>query len=173
MISLAFSFAVTALVGSALGEENKQKAILYLRVTSMIAIVIAVMLSAVMLIFRWQISGMYTVNEEVIEISARTFVIAGSAFLLDGLVSLLRGIFAAMGLKKYAAWIFLFALWIIAFPLSAMWVLGFNKGISYVWGMKVLGVGVCLIGNVALVARTNVNKLIQEIQERIDATGVN
>ena len=98
MIPLAFSFAVTALVGSALGEGNKKKAFLYLRVTSVITVVIVVLLSTSMLVFRWQISEMYTIDDEVVEISARNFLIAGTSFLVDGINCEMKGLIIGLGL---------------------------------------------------------------------------
>ena len=85
----------------------------------------------------------------------------------------MKGLIIGMGLQKYAAWIFLFAFWVVALPLSTMWVFGFAKGISFVWGMKVLGSGICLFGNIAIVVCTNWDKLIGNILHRLDATRTN
>ena len=99
MVPLAFSFAATALVGAALGGGNKPKALLYLRVTTMITLVIVVVLATVMILFRWYISEMYSDSEDVIDIAARNFIIAGICFFLDGINCEMKGIMKAMGFQ--------------------------------------------------------------------------
>ena len=106
------------------------------------------------------------------DISARNLIIVGFCFFLDGLNCEMKGIITGMGLQKYSAWIFFISFWIVSLPLSALLVLAYDKGISFVWGMKLVGSTMCLVGNFFIALCTNWDKLITTIQERLKNTQI-
>ena len=73
-----------------------------------------------------------------------------------------------MGKQKYSAYIILVGNWVVTIPLAAIWVFGFEKGIVYVWGMKTLGSFTALLGHIAVVIRTNWDKMIADSLDRLD-----
>ena len=56
---------------------------------------------------------------------------------MNGLNCHLKGVIAGMGKQKQSAYVVFVGNWIVTIPLATMWVFAYEKGIMYVWGMKV------------------------------------
>ena len=91
-VPMALSYATVALVGNSIGEGNKRKAHSYARVTGLVMGIISLLLSVIMMVFRFQIAKLFTPDEVVINITAETFLITGGMFFFDGLNCFMKGV---------------------------------------------------------------------------------
>ena len=167
-IPLSMMFATTPLVGQSLGAGNKKNAFAYMRATLLLAILISLFLSAIMVILRYQVSRLFTADEAVIEIAADNLIIVSIIFISDGILCMLKGTLMGMGYQKYSATLFFIGYWLVTIPLSTMLVIGFGKGINYVWGMKLVGSLIILGGSTLVVVRTNWDNLVISVKDRLD-----
>ena len=67
----------------------------------MITVGTSLVLTALMLAFRWEISSLYLVDEEVLEIAVDNFLLVGAVFFVDAVTCEFKGIIAGMGYQKY------------------------------------------------------------------------
>ena len=157
MAPLGFSIAVSAVTGAAFGQANKQKAFEIMRKTTIITVAMTLVLSTIMLTLRWEIARAFSSDAEVVREAANAFMFAGASLFMEGMNSQMRGVIKGMGQQSYAILITIASYWLIASPLSALGVLEFGKGISYIWEMNALGSGICLVSNAFTVFFTNWN----------------
>ena len=113
-------------------------------------------------------SRLFSDDEELIAISSGNLVIVGAVFVVDGILCMVKGSLQGMGLQKYSAVFFFFGFWVVALPMSAMFVIGFGKGINHVWTMKLLGTSLVLAGSSSAILCTNWDKLVRAVSERLD-----
>ena len=82
---MGLGFTIMALVGNSIGEGNKKKAQTYAKITGGVMMLLSLLLAVIMMVFRYQIARMFTPTEEVINLTAMTFLVTGVMFFTDGI----------------------------------------------------------------------------------------
>nr|AHH83753.1 multidrug and toxic extrusion transporter [Vaccinium corymbosum] len=154
---LGLSAAVSVRVSSELGAGYPMVAKFSVIVVNMTTILISVVFSAIVLVFRVGLSELFTSDEEVIEaVSNLTPLLAISVFL-NGVQPILSGVAIGSGWQGLVAYVNLTTYYIIGLPIGC--VLGFKTslGAAGIWWGMIIGVILQTATLIVITARTNWN----------------
>ncbi|KAH7837226.1 hypothetical protein Vadar_011339 [Vaccinium darrowii] len=154
---LGLSAAVSVRVSNELGAGHPMVAKFSVIVVNMATILISVVFSAIVLVFRVGLSELFTSDEEVIEaVSNLTPLLAISVFL-NGVQPILSGVAIGSGWQGLVAYVNLATYYIIGLPIGC--VLGFKTslGAAGIWWGMIIGVILQTATLIFITARTNWN----------------
>lgn len=154
---LGLSAAVSVRVSNELGAGHPMVAKFSVIVVNMTTILISVVFSAIVLVFRVGLSELFTSDEEVIEaVSNLTPLLAISVFL-NGVQPILSGVAIGSGWQGLVAYVNLTTYYIIGLPIGC--VLGFKTslGAAGIWWGMIIGVILQTATLIVITARTNWN----------------
>ncbi|KAF5189453.1 Detoxification-like protein [Thalictrum thalictroides] len=164
---LGLSTGASIRVGNELGAAHPRVAKFSVKVVCATSILISLIFSAFVLIFRTSISNAYTSIEAVIEaVSELTPLLAISVFL-NGIQPILSGVAIGSGWQALVAYVNLSTYYIIGLPVGC--VLGFktNLGVEGIWWGMILGVTLQTVTLIILTVRTNWDKEVEKAADRI------
>lgn len=164
---LGLSAAASVRVSNELGAGHPMVAKFSVLVVSGTSILISVVFSAVVLIFKVGLSKLFTSDTEVIEaVSDLTPLLAISVFL-NGIQPILSGVAIGSGWQGVVAYVNLTAYYIIGLPIGC--VLGFKTslGVAGIWWGMIVGVLLQTVTLIILTARTNWNAEVEKAVNRI------
>ncbi|KAK3446334.1 hypothetical protein EUGRSUZ_A02048 [Eucalyptus grandis] len=164
---LGLSTAASIRVGNELGAGHPRVAKFSVVVVNVTSILISIVFTAIVLIFRVGLSELFTSDEEVIDaVSEITPLLAISVFL-NGIQPILSGVAIGSGWQAVVAYVNLTAYYIIGLPIGC--VLGFKTSLEVAgiwWGM-IIGVILQTATLIILTARTNWNKEVENAMARL------
>ncbi|KAL3754906.1 hypothetical protein ACJRO7_002054 [Eucalyptus globulus] len=164
---LGLSAAASIRVSNELGAGHPRVAKFSVVVVNVTSILISIVLTAIVLIFRVGLSKLFTSDEEVIDaVSEITPLLAISVFL-NGIQPILSGVAIGSGWQAVVAYVNLTAYYIIGLPIGC--VLGFKTSLEVAgiwWGM-IIGVILQTATLIILTARTNWNKEVENAVARL------
>lgn len=133
-----FQSAAATLVGNAVGQkdEHKVKEVTYL--ICGIIIFLMTICGIALFVFAESLMGIFTPNQEVIELGARVLRIVSISEPIYGILVILEGTFNGMGDTKAPFVFSLFTMWGIRVTGSWLMINVFNQSIEAVWIMMVL-----------------------------------
>jgi len=132
--AMALSMALSTFVGQNIGAGRIDRVINGYKATLLISIAISVFLSAVTIIFRYQIMGLFTNEAELIPIGVRYLVIVSPFYVTFAILFVSNGILRGAGDTIIPMFVTLFALWGIRLPISHFLSLHFGE-IGVWWGI--------------------------------------
>ncbi|OWM73256.1 hypothetical protein CDL15_Pgr001370 [Punica granatum] len=152
---LGLSAAASVRVSNELGAGHPKVTKFSVIVVNGTSILISIVFSAIILIFRVGLSKLFTSDAEVISaVSDLTPLLAISVFL-NGIQPILSGVAIGSGWQALVAYVNLTTYYIIGLPIGC--VLGFKTslGVAGVWWGMIIGVGLQTLTLIILTARTN------------------
>lgn len=167
MFMLGLSTAASIRVGNELGAGHPRVARFSVVIVVGTSIIISLILCAVVLIFRTQLSELFTSDSKVIEaVSHLTPLLAISVFL-NGIQPILSGVAIGSGWQAIVAYVNLTTYYIIGLPIGC--VLGFKTslGVAGIWWGMILGVSLQTLTLIILTVRTNWDKEVDKAIETL------
>ncbi|GKV15339.1 hypothetical protein SLEP1_g26137 [Rubroshorea leprosula] len=164
---LGLSAAASVRVGNELGASHPRVAKLSVIVANITSIVISIVFTAVVLIFKVDLSKAFTSDSKVIKaVSNLTPLLAISVFL-NGIQPILSGVAIGSGWQGLVASVNLATYYVVGLPIAC--VLGFKTslGVEGIWCGMVIGVLLQTVTLVILTARTNWNTEVEKAAERL------
>ncbi|MBA0655834.1 hypothetical protein Golax_005333 [Gossypium laxum] len=164
---LGLSAAASVRVSNELGAGHPRVAKFSVFVVNGTSILISIVFSAIVLIFRVGLSKAFTSDSEVIEaVSDLTPLLAISVFL-NGIQPILSGVAIGSGWQAIVAYVNLATYYIIGLPIGC--VLGFKTslGVAGIWWGMIIGVLLQTATLVVLTATTNWNKEVEKAADRL------
>lgn len=164
---LGLAAAASVRVSNELGAGHPMVAKFSVVVVTTTSVIISVIFSAIVLIFKTGLSQLFTSNSEVIAaVSDLTPLLAISVFL-NGIQPILSGVAIGSGWQGVVAYVNLATYYIIGLPIGC--VLGFKTSLSEAgiwWGM-IIGVLLQTITLLIITARTNWEAEVTNASERL------
>ncbi|XP_009356574.2 protein DETOXIFICATION 41 [Pyrus x bretschneideri] len=164
---LGLSAAASVRVSNELGAGHPKVAKFSVFVVNGTSILISIVFSAIILIFRVGLSKLFTSDAEVITaVSDLTPLLAISVFL-NGIQPILSGVAIGSGWQAVVAYVNLTCYYIIGLPIGC--VLGFktSMGVSGIWWGMIIGVFLQTVTLIVLTARTNWDSEVVKAAERL------
>lgn len=164
---LGLAAAASVRVSNELGASHPMVAKFSVVVVNMTSILISIVFSVIILIFRVQLSKLFTSDTEVIEaVSNLTPLLAISVFL-NGIQPILSGVAIGSGWQGVVAYVNLTAYYVIGLPIGC--VLGFKTslGVAGIWWGMIIGVTLQTITLIILTARTNWKAEVVKAADRL------
>ncbi|KAK6919769.1 Multi antimicrobial extrusion protein [Dillenia turbinata] len=164
---LGLAAAASVRVSNELGAGHPMVAKFSVFVVNGTSILISIVFSAIVLIFKVGLSELFTSDEEVIEaVSNLTPLLAISVFL-NGIQPILSGVAIGSGWQGIVAYVNLFTYYIIGLPIGC--VLGFKTslGVAGIWWGMIIGVLLQTVTLIILTARTNWNAEVEKAVDRL------
>ncbi|KAL6214950.1 hypothetical protein ACLB2K_014382 [Fragaria x ananassa] len=164
---LGLAAAASVRVSNELGAGHPKVAKFSVFVVNGTSILISIVFSAIVLIFKVGLSKLFTSDTEVIEaVSNLTPLLAISVFL-NGIQPILSGVAIGSGWQAIVAYVNLSCYYIIGLPIAC--VLGFktSMGVAGIWWGMVIGVFLQTVTLIVLTARTNWDAEVENAAERL------
>ncbi|XP_024027825.1 LOW QUALITY PROTEIN: protein DETOXIFICATION 41 [Morus notabilis] len=164
---LGLSTAASVRVSNELGAGHPRVAKFSVFVVNGTSILISIVFSAIVLIFKVGLSMLFTSDSEVIEaVSELTPLLAISVFL-NGVQPILSGVAIGSGWQAVVAYVNLAAYYIIGLPIGC--VLGFKSslGVAGIWWGMIIGVLLQTLTLIILTAKTNWNAEVAKAAHRL------
>ncbi|CAI8586740.1 unnamed protein product [Vicia faba] len=166
-VMLGLGAAASVRISNELGAAHPRVAKFSVYVVNGNSILISIVLSAIILIFRVGLSKLFTSDAEVIdEVSDLTSLLCISV-LLNGIQPILSGVAIGSGWQAIVAYVNLACYYVIGLTLGC--VLGFKTSLGVVgiwWGM-ILGVFIQTVTLIILTARTNWTAEVEKAVVRV------
>uniref|UniRef100_A0A7N0RGS1 Protein DETOXIFICATION n=1 Tax=Kalanchoe fedtschenkoi TaxID=63787 RepID=A0A7N0RGS1_KALFE len=167
---LGLAAAASVRVSNELGGGHPQVAKFSVFVVSGTSLLISIIFSAIILIFKTGLSKLFTSDAEVIEaVSNLTPLLAISVFL-NGIQPILSGVAIGSGWQAVVAYVNLATYYIIGLPIGC--VLGFKTslGVAGIWWGMIIGVLLQTVTLIILTARTNWSNEVLKAEERLQTS---
>ncbi|XP_018857059.1 protein DETOXIFICATION 41-like [Juglans regia] len=164
---LGLSAAASVRVSNELGAGHPRVAKFSVLVVNGTSILISIVFTIIVLVFKVGLSKLFTTDTEVIEaVSALTPLLAISVFL-NGIQPILSGVAIGSGWQAVVAYVNLTTYYIIGLPIGC--VLGFKTslGVAGIWWGMIIGVLLQTITLIILTARTNWDAEVQKAADRL------
>ena len=135
MLPLGLSFAMTARIGRAAVLSTLEPVKLRILSGVILSIAMAVATASLLVVFRFQIAGIYTQDPELIQLAGSLLLLGAVFQLSDGAQVMLIGVLRGLQDTRVPMWINAFSYWVVAF--------GFGLYCTHVlnWGAHGLWVG--------------------------------
>ncbi|KAK9924177.1 hypothetical protein M0R45_032560 [Rubus argutus] len=164
---LGLAAAASVRVSNELGAGHPKVAKFSVFVVNGTSILISIVFSAIVLIFKVGLSKLFSSDADVIEaVSDLTPLLAISVFL-NGIQPILSGVAIGSGWQAVVAYVNLTCYYIIGLPIGC--VLGFktSMGVAGIWWGMIIGVFLQTVTLIVLTARTNWDAEVVKAAERL------
>ncbi|KAL1835522.1 hypothetical protein VTJ49DRAFT_6540 [Mycothermus thermophilus] len=161
-VSIAGSTRVANLIGAKLVDAAKTSA----RVTVVGGVLIGLFNMTILTVFRYHIPLLFTTDQEVIELVARTLPVCAVMQIFDGMAAVSHGLLRGIGRQEFGGYANLVCYYVVALPIS------FGLGFGLDWKLPGLWIGVTfglLIVSLAeywFMWRVDWNQVVREAEER-------
>jgi MATE family multidrug resistance protein len=164
---LGLSAAASVRISNELGAGHPRVAKFSVLVVNATSILISIFFSALVLIFRVELSELFTSDTEVIEAVSNLTPLLAISVLLNGIQPILSGVAIGSGWQAIVAYVNLATYYVIGLPIGC--VLGFKTslGVDGIWWGMIIGVFLQTVTLIILTARTNWNAEVQNAIERL------
>ena len=143
-LNLTFSFADgigvagTSLVGQNLGKKRPDLSMLYGRVSQRMAIIVSMTLFSLLIIFRYQLVGLYTQTPHVVEMAAMLMIMVAIFQPLQTSSVVISGCLRGAGDTKFVAMVMIMCVSIIRPILAYSSVYLLNLGLMGAWSASII-----------------------------------
>lgn len=137
MASMNFGAALSTYVGQNLGAKKPERVFAGLMATLKMSSIVSLAVTLGVILFRYQLMGLFTADTEVIRIGAEYLLIVCSFYVVFSAMFVIGGVLRGAGATLVPMFITLFALWVIRIPAS--WWLSRQLGETGIWWAIPLG----------------------------------
>ena len=138
--AMVFSQALAAFVGQNIGAGKQERVRRGMRVTLYMSSVVSIVLSLLIITFRFGLIGLFNQDSEVIRIGGEYLMIVSGFYLLFSIMFTYGGVLRGAGDTLIPMFITLIALWIIRIPIA--WNLSAKIGETGIWWAVPIGMAV-------------------------------
>lgn len=131
MPAMNFSAALSTFVGQNLGANKPERVKKGFRATLLMTSILSLSVSAVVLIFPESLFGIFTPDQNVIDIGVSYLLIAGPFYIMFSTMFTTQGVLRGAGDTLIPMFITLFTLWIVRIPIS--YFLSLKIGYTGIW----------------------------------------
>ncbi|KAL6134992.1 hypothetical protein ACLB2K_067220 [Fragaria x ananassa] len=164
---LGLAAAASVRVSNELGAGHPKVAKFSVFVVNGTSILISIVFSAIVLIFKAGLSRLFTSDVEVIEaVSNLTPLLAISVFL-NGIQPILSGVAIGSGWQGVVAYVNLTCYYIIGLPIGCVLAFRTSMGVAGIWWGMIIGVFLQTATLIVLTARTNWDAQVVNAAERV------
>ncbi|ANZ77255.1 BA75_04294T0 [Komagataella pastoris] len=127
-IPFAVSIAASTRVAWFIGSGSKHAAILAVKVSMLVGLVVGLSNAAFLFTFRHTIASLFSSDSEVIELASKVLVV-GSVYQVNDFISCIAsGVLRGQGRQKIGGFLNLFSYYVVALPIA--WYCGFHLGMQ-------------------------------------------
>ncbi|TQD75499.1 hypothetical protein C1H46_038958 [Malus baccata] len=165
---LGLSAAASVRVSNELGAGHPRVAKFSVFVVNGTSILISIIFSAIILIFRVGLSKLFTSDADVVEAVLDLTPLLVVSVFLNGIQPILSGVAIGSGWQDVVAYVNLVCYYIIGFPVGCL--LGFkaSMGVAGIWWGMLIGVFLQTVVLIVLTARTNWDAEVLKAIDRLD-----
>lgn len=129
--AMNFGQALSTYTGQNIGANRISRVNKGLKATFRMSIVVAVITSVLIMVFRQQLMALFTSDLEVIKIGARYLLIVSGFYVFFSSMFIIGGVMRGAGATVIPMFITLFSLWVVRIPIAA--VLSKYMGVEGIW----------------------------------------
>ncbi len=168
LVCLGIASGTGALVGNAVGEKDKRRAVQYSAVGTALAIFMVAVFSALILAFREDVIGLFTHEPEVMELTKRVLIMAVTLETIDAGQQTLSRVLICLGKQGTAQWVSVTAFDGVMVPMGYFLTFHAGMGIYGIWTGCLLGASTALVGFVVILTKNGWDEMIVEAHRRMD-----
>ncbi|CAM8915244.1 unnamed protein product [Rhodiola kirilowii] len=169
MISVGFNAAASVRVSNELGAGHPRAAAFSVLVVTVTSGLIALFFGILVLIFRQDISYLFTGGETVANATAELCPFLAASILLNGIQPVLSGVAVGCGWQAFVAYVNVACYYVVGIPVGCLLGFYFNLGVKGIWsGM----LGGTLLQTLILIwtsVRTNWDKEVETAQNHLES----
>ncbi|KAK4845890.1 hypothetical protein QYF36_010341 [Acer negundo] len=164
---LGLSAAASIRVSNELGAGHPKVTKFSVIVVNANSILISIVFSAIVLIFKVGLSKLFTSDAEVIEAATNLAPLLAISVFLNGIQPILSGVAIGSGWQAIVAYVNIITYYFIGLPIGC--VLGFKTslGVAGIWWGMIVGVSLQTITLIFLTARTNWDIEVEKAIDRL------
>jgi len=162
------STAASVRVGNLLGEGNSKRASLAARMSLLMTLGVAAVMSTIFFTFRHTWGLIFSNDPAVVSLVSQTLPLVALFALFDGQGATIGGILRASGRQFTGALLNFSAHYIVGIPVGFILAFKFDMGLSGLWIGLVVALVYCTIVGIWLNFRTDWNFEVQKVCERIE-----
>ncbi|PIN07411.1 putative membrane protein, predicted efflux pump [Handroanthus impetiginosus] len=168
MISVGFNAAVSVRVSNELGARHPKSAAFSVVVSTGTSFIVAVICAILTLIFRHQISYIFTSGKVVSDAVADLAPLLAGSIILNGIQPVLSGVAVGCGWQAFVAYVNVGCYYVVGIPSGAVLGFAFNLGAKGLWVGMMGGTVLQTIILIWVTVRTDWDKEVENARYRID-----
>ncbi|KAM3259304.1 hypothetical protein ACQJBY_050850 [Aegilops geniculata] len=167
MISVGFNAAASVRVSNELGAGNPKSAAFSVLVVTLLSFVLAVIISAVILLFRDYISYIYTGGQDVAAAVSKLTPLLALTLILNGIQPVLSGVAVGCGWQAFVAYVNVGCYYVVGIPLGCLLGFYFDLGAAGIWSGMIGGTLIQTAILVWVTLRTDWKKEVAKAMKRL------
>lgn len=171
MISVGFNAAASVRVSNELGAGHPKSASFSVVAVTTISFFIALFFGILVLVFRHNLSYIFTGGKEVSDAVADLSPFLAISILLNGIQPVLSGVAVGCGWQTFVAYVNVGCYYVIGIPVGALLGFYFKLGVKGIWGGMIGGTIMQTIILIWVTYRTDWQKEVEKAAKRLDAWG--
>ncbi|KAH9742967.1 protein DETOXIFICATION 41 [Citrus sinensis] len=164
---LGLSAAASVRVSNELGAAHPRVAKFSVFVVNANGIFISAVFSAIVLIFRADLSKLFTSDSEVVQAASDLTPLLAISVFLNGIQPIFSGVAIGSGWQAIVAYVNLACYYIIGLPIAYVLCFKTNIGVVGIWWGMITGVVLQTITLIILTARTNWNAEVEKAADSL------
>ncbi|KAK9706423.1 hypothetical protein RND81_07G123600 [Saponaria officinalis] len=167
MISVGFNAAASVRVSNELGARHPKSAAFSVIAVTTTSFIIALICAILVLVFRYQISYIFTGGDHVSQAVAELSPYLALSILLNGVQPVLSGVAVGCGWQAFVAYVNIACYYVIGIPFGVLLGFYFNLGVKGLWGGMLGGTLLQTLILLWVTFRTNWDKEVENASERL------
>lgn len=163
-VAIAGSTRVANLIGATLVDAARTAA----KVALTGAVIVGLLNMLLLSLLRYSLAGLFTSDEEVIEMVAAILPICAAFQLFDALAAVCNGILRGLGRQEIGGYVQVFCYYVVAMPISMGTAFGLGWGISGLWTGVAIALGLVFFAEIIFLSRTSWERSVEEARKRND-----
>lgn len=164
-LSVAVSTRVANLIGAKLVDAAKMTA----KVAIVGGIIIGLLNTTVLFVFRWKLPLLFTNDPEVIEIVAHTMPILVVLQFFDATAAISQGLLRGLGQQEFAGYSNIISYYAIALPISFATALGLGWELKGLWTGVTVGLAIVMIAEYSYLRWYNWDRAVEDAENRTES----
>ncbi|KAI7872113.1 mate-domain-containing protein [Spinellus fusiger] len=166
-IPFGMAIAASNRVGNALGEANAEKARYATMAVMVYAVVFGCLNSLILMLTRSWFGYLFTSEKEVVERVASIIPLCALFQIADGLASVCGGAIRGLGRQNIAAWINIFAYYIVALPIGLFLTFKAGWNLSGLWAGLSIALFIASMGEGLFLLSIHWQAEVRKTQQRV------
>ncbi|CAO2842553.1 unnamed protein product [Amaranthus hypochondriacus] len=168
MISVGFNAAASVRVSNELGAAHPKSASFSVVAVTTLSFLVALVFAVLVLIFRYQLSYIFTGGAEVSEAVADLSPFLAISILLNGIQPVLSGVAVGCGWQSFVAYVNVACYYVVGIPTGVLLGFYFNLGVKGIWGGMIGGTVIQTLILIWVTYRTDWQEEVEKAAKRLD-----
>lgn len=161
-LSIAGSTRVANLIGATLVDAARTAA----KVNLSGAVIVGVLNMVLLSCLRYSLAGLFTSDEQVIEMVAAVLPLCAAFQLFDALAASCNGILRGIGRQEIGGYVQVFCYYVVAMPISMGTTFGLGWGLWGLWTGVAIALGLVFFIEVVFLSKTSWEKSVEDAKNR-------